>query len=546
MEHALTARIAEVADQVGDLLEAASEEAASALASARDIELLELVTQIERLGRFTDALRVHAAGEVEHRSRPSLGHEGLAAKKGCTSAVELVERLTRVSRQTARARLKLGAAVRRTSSLLGIAMPPRFERVAAGFHTGELGIDSAVAITTALNAVLPNHANGDLDGVRAAEHELVCAAIGVAAAPGAEVAAPATATETRMQAAVWAEVLDPDGAEPSHRQWAARGFEFLPARDGLVPVRGALLPEVAGIVRRVFDSITNFRQSAGFMPIYDHDEAGSAEGKAERADDGSNETGSAHTGSAHTGSAHTGSAHTGSVHAGSAHTGSAHTESVHAESEASGRKDPRTPAQRQHDAIATVFDIAARADELPTLGGASPTLVVTVLTDDFRAGHGVGHVDGIDEPISMRAVEQHASANGIQRVTLAANGQIVGIGTTERRFNRAQRRALAVRDGGCIIPGCDTPAWATEAHHVIPWWHGGPTHTENGVLLCWFHHRSIDSSGWRIRIVNGAPEVMPPPGMGPQQWRGSTVSPARRAAALARRRAGPAATTAVA
>ncbi|WP_157000943.1 HNH endonuclease signature motif containing protein [Agromyces laixinhei] len=508
-EHALTARIAEVADQVGDLLEAASEGAASALASARDIELLELVTQIERLGRFTDALRVHAAGEVEHRSRPSLGHEGLAAKKGCTSAVELVERLTRVSRQTARARLKLGAAVRRTSTLLGIAMPPRFERVAAGFHTGELGIDSAVAITKALNAVLPHHANGDLDGVRAAEHELVCAAISVAAAPGAEVAAPATATETRMQAAVWAEVLDPDGAEPSHRQWAARGFEFLPARDGLVPVRGALLPEVAGIVRRVFDSITNFRHSAGFMPVCDHDEAGSA-------------------------------------HTGSAHTGSAHTESVHAESEASGRKDPRTRAQRQHDAIATVFDIAARADELPTLGGASPTLVVTVLTDDFRAGHGVGHVDGIDEPISMRAVEQHASANGIQRVTLAANGQIVGIGTTERRFNRAQRRALAVRDGGCIIPGCDTPAWATEAHHVIPWWHGGPTHTDNGVLLCWFHHRSIDSSGWRIRIVNGAPEVMPPPGMGPQQWRGSTVSPARRADALARRRAGPAATTAVA
>ncbi|MGW9631741.1 DUF222 domain-containing protein, partial [Agromyces sp. NPDC055520] len=437
MEHRLATRIAEVADRVGDLLDAASgaSNPVTPLATAPDLELLAIVAEVERLGRMTDALRVHAAGEVEHRSRPSLGREGLAAKKGCTSAVELLERLTRVASPTARARLKLGAAVRRTSTLLGDSMPPRFEQVADGLRTGELGIDSAGLITKALDAVLVRHANGDLDGVRAAEHELVCAAIGVAPVAGAAVMAPATAAKTRLQAAVWSEVLDPDGAEPSHRQWAARGFELLPARDGLVPVRGALLPEVAGMVRRVFDSITNFRQSTGFMPVADPTAAPDAAGDEQP------------------------------------------------EPEASVRRDPRTRAQRQHDAIATVFDIAARADELPTLGGASPTIVVTVLADDLRAAHGVGHVDGVDEPISMRAVEQHASANGIQRVTLTANGRIVGIGTTERCFNRAQRRALAARDGGCIIPGCDTPAWATEVHHVLPWWHGGATHTDNGVLL---------------------------------------------------------------
>ncbi|MFC9559743.1 DUF222 domain-containing protein [Agromyces sp. NPDC056965] len=448
MERSLASLAAELADRVGELLDVAR--APAALAGAHDRDVLAAVTEIERLGRFTDTLRVHAAGEIEHRSRISLGREGLAAKKGCTSAVELLEHLTRVSMQTARTRLKLGAAVRRTSTLLGDSMPPRFERVAEGLRTGELGIDSASVITKALDAVLPRHANGDLDGVRAAEHELVCAAIGVAAAPGAAVTSPATATETRMQAAVWAEV----------------------------------------------------RQPTGFLPIDDQ-----------------TVTPPAGTGAG----------------AGAEQSGRAE----HPAPEASGRRDPRTRAQRQHDAIATVFDIAARADELPTLGGASPTIVVTVLADDLRTGHGVGHVDGIDEPISMRAVEQHASANGIQRVTLAANGRIVGIGTTERCFNRTQRRALAARDGGCIIPGCDTPAWATEVHHVIPWWHGGATHTDNGVLLCWFHHRSIDSSGWRIRMAGGAPEVMPPPGMGPQQWCASTVSPARRAAALARRRAGP-------
>ncbi len=30
------------------------------------------------------------------------------------------------------------------------------------------------------------------------------------------------------------------------------------------------------------------------------------------------------------------------------------------------------------------------------------------------------------------------------------------------------------------------------------------------LLLCWFHHRFIDTGPWRIRMNNGVPEVQAP------------------------------------
>ena len=78
-------------------------------------------------------------------------------------------------------------------------------------------------------------------------------------------------------------------------------------------------------------------------------------------------------------------------------------------------------------------------------------------------------------------------------MALAPTGRIVRLGTEERLFNRHQRRAFALRDGACIIPGCGVPAGWCEVHHVTDHAKGGPTHTDNGVLLCWWHHRFIDT-----------------------------------------------------
>jgi hypothetical protein len=54
--------------------------------------------------------------------------------------------------------------------------------------------------------------------------------------------------------------------------------------------------------------------------------------------------------------------------------------------------------------------------------------------------------------------------------------------------SRAQRRALAIRDGGCVEPGCTAPPEWCDAHHKWHWAHGGPTDLANLELRCRRHH----------------------------------------------------------
>ena len=103
----------------------------------------------------------------------------------------------------------------------------------------------------------------------------------------------------------------------------------------------------------------------------------------------------------------------------------------------------------------------------------------------------------------------------------------LAVGRTSRTATPAQRKALAIRDGGCIIPGCQIPAERCQSHHVQDWAAGGPTDIDNLALLCWTHHRQVDLDMWTIDPSEpGATVAEPPPGAPPgTPWPGNNGSP---------------------
>ena len=115
----------------------------------------------------------------------------------------------------------------------------------------------------------------------------------------------------------------------------------------------------------------------------------------------------------------------------------------------------------------------------------------------------------------------------------------IAVGRTERTATPAQRRALAARDKGCIIPGCGVAAEACQVHHVTEWSAGGPTDPDNLVLLCWTHHRQVDLLMWTIHPADPlTPVPEPEPGSPPGthvagEQRGAVDTPSDAAITLA-------------
>ena len=330
----------------------------------------------------------------------------------------------------------------------GELLEPALPAMRAALCEGLVGVDGLVAVAGPL---LSAGSRIPREALLAADAALAAEARG----EGPDGAPPMGADLLRVQAQAWSIALDQDGAEPRERMTAhKRGFTLGAPTDWGVPCRGNLMPEVAAQLQMIFDAHNN--------------PAGQGVRFAEDAPAGDDTD------------------------------------------DAIIPRDTRTRAQQQHDALASALSVAASSGLLPTIGGAAPTLIVSVREEDAARGKGYAHAQGCDMPLGMAAALHVGCAGTIQRITSRDDGRIVRIGTEERVFNRHQRRAIALRDGGCIIPGCGVPAGWCEIHHVLEHANGGPTHTDNGVLLCWFHHRFIDFCGWKIRMNHGVPEVRAP------------------------------------
>lgn len=431
-----------------------------------DREVVATLAAAGRLLRSAEAVLVDATAHVMDRSDVGVA-EKLTTAFGCRSVNELLQRTTRGSKVSASDLIRAARVTRRpVAPSSGEVLPAELPRMRDALGAGAVGVDGVVAVAVAL-AGCP----GGMVGVLAADEELAACSRG----EGADAAPPPCADELRQMACVWAMFLDQDGAEPREtRALRRRGITVGPCVDGLPTVRGHVLPEVAGQLRLGFDSVLNPKVEV--VPVVGVPVLTTTD--------------------------------------------------VDAEEPSPDEADRRSRAQKQHDALAMILAVATRS--LPTLGGAAPTLVVSVREEDLASGRGSAHIGGCDEPVSLRVARHVACAGAVQKVVFDAAGRIVQLGNLERAFTSHQRRAIGLRDGGCLIPGCHVAATWCEIHHVQEHAQGGPTHIDNGVMLCFFHHRTLDTSGWAVRMNHGVPEVRGPAWWDRRQiWRPVTASPTR-------------------
>ncbi len=202
--------------------------------------------------------------------------------------------------------------------------------------------------------------------------------------------------------------------------------------------------------------------------------------------------------------------------------------------------DGLTPGQRHADALMTLINAAAAHGDLPaSMNGLPVAASVTIsLTEAERLTTRHHHHDndrdndgeGTRDPVLLTgsdvtlgdAAARFALCTGTWTGILTSQGpesstapgstglsgiaarlagtriQPLALGRTTRLATPAQRTALALRDDGCVIPGCGRPPSECQTHHVTDWAHGGRTDLDSLASLCWVHHRQVDLHKWRL------------------------------------------------
>ena len=148
---------------------------------------------------------------------------------------------------------------------------------------------------------------------------------------------------------------------------------------------------------------------------------------------------------------------------------------------------PETPTKHKLG-LAFMEYIETRSEvTLPNAGGCSATVVVTIDLETLMGGLAAA---GLCDRTKISASEARrlACRAGVTPVVLGGKSEPLDVGRKRRFHSRAQRVALAVRDGGCTAEGCDRPPAMCHAHHDEPWSRGGSTDVKTGRLLCPRHH----------------------------------------------------------
>lgn len=174
------------------------------------------------------------------------------------------------------------------------------------------------------------------------------------------------------------------------------------------------------------------------------------------------------------------------------------------------RKDTRTTAQRNFDALLYVLLRGLRVEG--SAGGGVASIVVRVTPEDLDhpnhlvetdAGVQVSVADAValagENPWFVSCLR--AGEEELHRIDFADRSR------RRRSASALQRVAMYAAHGGCTHPGCEVPAAHCEVHHLREWWRGGLTELGNLTMACTAHHAQVGEAPgkWRTTPVEGHP-----------------------------------------
>ena len=176
---------------------------------------------------------------------------------------------------------------------------------------------------------------------------------------------------------------------------------------------------------------------------------------------------------------------------------------------------PDRPAPRRSPASrwpVTAMDHAESCN-----GNPSPrhSLIVAISLEALMTGIGSADIQG-HGPITAGAARRLACEYGIIPAVLGTESQILDLGVPNRLATPKQRFNIALRDGGCLFPGCDLPA--------VPLRRAPPTALAStaarppnttSTRFCTFHHHQVHEGGWTYKIIDADTLEFYPPGGGP-------------------------------
>ena len=183
------------------------------------------------------------------------------------------------------------------------------------------------------------------------------------------------------------------------------------------------------------------------------------------------------------------------------------------------KDDERTPGQRRHDALAEVARHRLDAGDLPQQGQEKPHLTIVVDAETLRdtPGSPPAVLDwGV--PVCGETAKRHLCDASVRLALVGDRGDGVfstlHMGRAFRTTTIAQRKALELRDGGCLWPSCEGHPNECTSHHFLAWSAGGPTDDENLGLVCGRHHWNVHEGRFVVREnAKGQAEVIRPDGV---------------------------------